>query len=240
MAHVYKTSDYDKFRTLLGNRNVDEGHVNKLIESMDHNDLSEQNPAIINEKLEIVDGQHRIAAWIKSARPIYYVIKEGATLDDVRLLNTTMKKWGMQDYVDSYVKQGNQNYFILDQLCKTYSLPISIGMRLLNKTMQDASSTIRLFKAGKFEVVSLKEAESMALTMVAYKPYTELGVWRSTDFLRAIIYLHENKLVVLKRMLKKLEMHESKLRRQASTREYLRVLEDIYNFKQKLDIVRFF
>lgn len=54
---VFTTKDYSKFKHLEGNRNIVKPHLKRLKASMEKNYLF--SPILINEKHEIIDGQHR-------------------------------------------------------------------------------------------------------------------------------------------------------------------------------------
>ena len=58
--HVLSTTDYAKFKTLQGNRDVNKLHVSRLKESFKTAYLL--SPIVVNQYYEIIDGQHRYEA----------------------------------------------------------------------------------------------------------------------------------------------------------------------------------
>jgi hypothetical protein len=54
---VFKTQDYEMFKPLTGNRNVNILHVKRLIQSFQVQHLI--SVVIVNERYEVIDGQHR-------------------------------------------------------------------------------------------------------------------------------------------------------------------------------------
>lgn len=56
---IKKTFNYKMFKILKPNRKINNSHVRKLMESISARDLSEFYPILINEKNEVIDGQHR-------------------------------------------------------------------------------------------------------------------------------------------------------------------------------------
>ena len=68
---VQTTSNYSLFTSLEGNRNVNKLHVKRLKESMQKKYLF--TVIIVNEKYQIIDGQHRFTACkgIRVAYKIY-------------------------------------------------------------------------------------------------------------------------------------------------------------------------
>ena len=57
---VHKTKDYDKFGFNYLNREVDAIHVRRLIKDMETAGL--RVPIIVDENMEVIDGQHRYPA----------------------------------------------------------------------------------------------------------------------------------------------------------------------------------
>ena len=80
---IYKTTDYSVFKYLKGNRAVNELHVRRLVEAIKEKDL--QVPIIVDEKMNVVEGQHRLEAYKIVGNPILYIMKSDVDLSDVRL-----------------------------------------------------------------------------------------------------------------------------------------------------------
>lgn len=88
IAKVYETYDYDKFHIMeKGNRDID--HDKKIALSMKEDFLF--SPILVNEKMEIIDGQNRFFASKALGKPIYYIIKNGYGIREVRILNSNAK-----------------------------------------------------------------------------------------------------------------------------------------------------
>jgi len=75
IAKIFYTTDYSKFNTLAGNRQVNIAHVKKLESSFDEEYLI--SPILVNEKFQIIDGQHRFEAAKNLKLPIYYYMIQG-------------------------------------------------------------------------------------------------------------------------------------------------------------------
>jgi hypothetical protein len=54
-----KTKDYARFKTLGGNRQLNELHLKRLLSSVMVKNLLFANPILVNEKFEIIDGLNR-------------------------------------------------------------------------------------------------------------------------------------------------------------------------------------
>lgn len=128
---VYETNEYDKFRKLVGNRDVTAARVSKIIESV-RNVGYITSPITVNEKLEVIDGQARVEAFKTLGIPVQYVIHKGASIRECMQMNIKQTNWSLADFVESYAAQGDKNYQRLVDIKKTYpyysySEIISIG-----------------------------------------------------------------------------------------------------------------
>lgn len=114
VATVIRTLDYDKFKAMVGNRALG-NRTTKIIASIQSNGYI-MCPIIVNEKYEVIDGQGRLSALKALQMPVDYIVVPGATLKDCIAMNAQTTPWKLQDYVDSYVSQENENYMRLVEL----------------------------------------------------------------------------------------------------------------------------
>lgn len=127
VAYVYETYDYDKFKKLEGNRRVLDRRKAKIKRSME--DVGQiMNPSIVNENLEIIDGQGRIETDQELGMPVHYIIVEGTGLKECVALNLGQTNWKPIDYVESYAARGNENYIRFLDLINQYPL---IGLQII-------------------------------------------------------------------------------------------------------------
>ena len=117
-----KTLDYDKFCLLELNRDLNRNHINKLKKSIEENGYLTGNPIIVNEKMEILDGQHRFIALKELGMEIPYGICNVDYAMMIRL-NTTQRSWSANDYINYYSeKDHNPNYIRLRKLMDAFKL----------------------------------------------------------------------------------------------------------------------
>ncbi len=69
---INKTYNYDKFGDLDGNRKLNQSNLNWIIESMrkKYNPI----PIIVNKKMQVIDGQHRLEACRRLNLPVFYLV----------------------------------------------------------------------------------------------------------------------------------------------------------------------
>lgn len=126
---VYRTSDLSMFQRLSCNRRVDPKRVAILKSSiMEHGFIG--GPIVVNEKMEVVDGQARLAACKELGKDIEYIICPGLEIADCIALNQNGTIWKMDDYILCYAESGMEDYIRLFDL-----LPAVGDKRLRGTTM---------------------------------------------------------------------------------------------------------
>ena len=118
--NVYVTRDYSKFKRLVGNRDIPESRISKIVESIQTIGWV-HNPIIVNEKMEVIDGQGRLTALQRLKMPVEYIIAEGAGNKECIYMNMNMVNWKLPDFIKSYAEQGNENYQRLLGLMQKYA-----------------------------------------------------------------------------------------------------------------------
>ena len=118
--NVYVTRDYSIFKRLVGNRDIPESRISKIVESIQSIGWV-HNPIIVNEKMEVIDGQGRLTALQRLKMPVEYVIAEGAGNRECIYMNMNMVNWKLPDFIKSYAEQGDENYQRLLALMEKYA-----------------------------------------------------------------------------------------------------------------------
>lgn len=147
------TNNYNMFKLTDYNRNVDLQHVQQLVNELKAGRKFLQ-PIVVNEKLEIIDGQHRLKALQEVKQPVEYIVRPGAGKADVISMNNTQKNWSPEAWIQSYANAGNRDYQALLQVVdKQRQLQVSANM--LAKIFEDPYATSTLskepLKKGKFK-----------------------------------------------------------------------------------------
>lgn len=107
---ILKTNDYTLFKLIVANREIDEKHVNRLAKSITRKNLLYIRPLIVNEKMQIIDGQHRLAAAKICKATVHYIKVDGLTKSDISVINTAQKNWTRSDFINFYAMDGNTHY----------------------------------------------------------------------------------------------------------------------------------
>ena len=118
--NVYTTNDYDLFKRLTGNRDIPESRISKIIDSIQKIGWV-HNPIVVNEEMEVIDGQGRLTALKRLKMPVEYIIAPGASTKECVYMNMNMVNWKLPDFIKSYAEQGNENYQRLLTLMEKYA-----------------------------------------------------------------------------------------------------------------------
>lgn len=117
---VYETKDYSRFKIIDGNRELD--HVAKVKKSIEKVGYL-YCPILVNEKWEIVEGQHRYTACKELGLPIMYVMQNGLSIKQVQALNTCAKQWNTKNHIHAYSTGALEtpDYKYIEILVRKYS-----------------------------------------------------------------------------------------------------------------------
>lgn len=107
------TTQYEIFKSAKGNRALSESHLNLMIESLKRGNFLALHPLIVSPDMDLIDGQHRLAAAKALNLPVYYGIVEGSAAEIMALLNENQKRWGVDDWVNHHAQLGLLPYIKL-------------------------------------------------------------------------------------------------------------------------------
>lgn len=116
---VQTTTNYELFKVLDGNRGVVKSRADKIMRSIQAHGYI-HNPIIVNEKMEVIDGQGRLKALKALNLPVEFIVFEGMTITHCIALNVSQTTWTLRDYILSYADRGDTNYKFLSLLVDKY------------------------------------------------------------------------------------------------------------------------
>lgn len=228
---IEKTDQYDQFRYIKGNRELNESHVRKLTAAVGSRNLLPFNPILVNKAMEVIDGQHRIEAARNNNLEVYYIVLDDGDFRDVVNLNNVTKSWHINDYLNSYVVQGKADYLTLQQFMDKYDLSVSIATSILTAESIltfHKHNRLKDYKDGSFKVTSLEAAADFMDKIQDIVPYLDnKQIAKHVEFLQAILVAERT--IPHEILLEKLESGGRVIKRRFSTRDYLFDLEEIIN-----------
>lgn len=229
-SQIYSTSDYDKFTTIEGNRNINPLHLVRLKKSIMSGYLF--TIIIVNEKDQIIDGQHRYEAIKKLGLLIHYVVCNGYGLKEVQILNQNSKTWTMDDFVDGYCQLGYQDYIVYKNFRAKYHFSHTLTYSLLlNRNHMINSEAKKHFGQGLFKVCDYEKAQQYADSLVSISNYFS-GI-KDRNFVYAMIKLFDKPDFIFNELMHKLALNPNMLQPRKTIKQYIELIEDIYNYKRR-------
>lgn len=233
---VMMTNDYSMFKTIGGNRDINKAHLRRLKNSISQKYISV--PIIINDKNQIIDGQHRFASAKELQKPVYYIRVNGLGLQDVHRLNTNTKNWTADAYLDGYCRLGYTDYITYRSFKLKYGFGHNECNALLTNRSRMGGNKNEEFKDGVFKIVNyeqaVKNADKISMLSKFYDGY------KRRAFVYAMLDLFQNPDYNHAKFLRKVSFQSVKLVDCTDVQQYLTLIEEIYNFKSsKKDHVYF-
>lgn len=128
---IQTTKDYSKFKLVVSNREVDKNHVKRLAESIRRKNLLFIRPLIVNDDMQVIDGQHRLAACELINEHVHYIKVAGLSKSDISILNTAQKNWSRIDFINFFAIEGKPEFKLLAKMINKYSdLKVSLVINL--------------------------------------------------------------------------------------------------------------
>lgn len=233
VGNIYEETDYSVFDRLLGNRCIDPYRVKKIKESIKSVGWV-KNPIVVNEKLQVIDGQARLTVLEELGMPVQYVIAEGSGIDECISMNIGQSNWKVKDYVFSYAERGNQNYARLLKLINEFGVfNVQEIVGVVKNSIICHGYASYFLKSGKFEM-SDEEFSASLVALNEVKRFLPLidKIPGSTRVKRtSVIWVIKNTRVKPDRLYKQLSLRYPEVSPVVDTRPdiFLSELSDIYN-----------
>lgn len=223
------TKDYNKFKFLMDNRDTARAHINRLKEAIRHNpSILEVQPLLVNEKMEVIDGQHRLLAASELGLPVSYNVVRGLDIGTAREMNILQRKWGIEDYARSYAKAGNVHYKAFLEYHNDYP-GISPSVLILLMQKNDRYDRSSNFRTGGF-IIGRDQDEVEEYLARFQKIRETIEIPFSGPLARALIQCFDNEEFDYERFIANLEKKPDAIGRSTVVRDYLRMIEDVYNY----------
>lgn len=222
---VRSTKDYFLFKAHGGNRQINQAHKNRLKKSMEESYLF--SPIIVNQDNEIIDGHHRFECIKELGLPLYYFVVNNYGLSEMQRLNANLKKWNLQDHLDSYCDMGNKHYIELRRFMEYSRFTLSQALKVVG------NRNTKLFRFGDFkpEMKSFERAYEVSDAISAIEPFYKGA--RRNSFIAAISTLVKKKEFIIDKFINKLKVQPGVLVDYSKTSDYINAIELIYNYRNR-------
>lgn len=228
--NVYKTDDYSMFKVLNGNRRVLVQRKNLILKSIKERGWI-RNPIIVNEKMEMIDGQGRFEALKDLNLPIEFVVAYGATIDDCIALNIKQKNWSLVDYIYCYADNGYKDYKYIVDLMQRYNgkLNNSTIVQIAGSTRAD-NIPYEQIKNGTYKIMD-RDTVTKRLDFII-EMLSIIGKKRGRERLwtNTFKFVYYSDVINKRSMLQKLNARISEVHPVVTTEQAVLELEKVYNF----------
>lgn len=235
---IQTSTNYAQFKFINGNRNINQIHLRKLKQSIKETPLL--CLIIVNDKFEIIDGQHRFYVLKELGMPINYVMVYGYGVKEVQTLNLNSNNWKKEDFLIGYCKEGMPNYVTFHDFRKLYpQLNFSTCLKLLSGVRHNNTKSIgdglriasQDFEKGNLKIPNIKDSHQKANMILEYRPF--FAKFSDNTFVCTLLYLFEHPNFNHKEMINKLRIQPTSLVSCKTQMQYILLMEDIFNYHRK-------
>lgn len=227
---IQSTTDYGSFKLDPTNRSIDSDHLERLYNAISQKNLLREFPILVRPDGTILDGQHRWKVAESLGVPLYYIVTDGMTTEDVPNTNALVSKWSAQDWLEVWCKKGNPDYLALANFMRQYPfLKLSIAVNLC--TYGDRTDMTTAFKNGTYRCNDLDFAHEVANAILDFAPYVVF--YKDSRFIYAVSVLFEHEEYNHQRMMQKMAYMSRKIVKCPDLPTYMEMFTDIYNYKTR-------
>jgi hypothetical protein len=234
---IMETTNYGLLKTIKSNRAVNDQHVKKIMDSVQKKNLLHIRPALVNEDMVLIDGQHRHEACRRMKIPIPFVVSQGLTKDDIRFLNSAQKNWSFMDFINYYATEGHSGFQEFAELAKEF--PRIQPSTLIKIVSYDQRKND--IREGVIYVGQIKRGKKVCQAIYRlndfWKRKVEYNFVFSGAFVTAMDKCFRTNDFEFARLYDQIEKNPDLFRKYTSRNEYLKSLDLIYNLKQKTKLV---
>lgn len=239
---VYKTSNLSIFKQIDGNRVPNLQHIKRLADSIRVYGMK-CNPILVNEKMEVIDGQHRLMAAKEAKSFVYYIIVDGYSLNEVHTLNLNQKNWTKKDFMEGYANMGIESYIKLRDFVNKnddYSFADCIlfcqngsghNNRMLSHKINRNPNQIEVFEEGTWKGKDFNLAQEYSNKIRMIKSYFE--GYNKSIFVGTMIGLFQKEIFDFNEFMHKVRLQPTALVDCANRDQMRTLIEDIYNYRSR-------
>lgn len=229
MIAVKETKNYSMFKSIKGNRSKNTLHLSRLKKSMEEHQLI--SPIIVNEKYEVIDGQHRLAVCTELSLPVYYIVVSGYGLEEVHRLNQNTSNWSLKAFIDGYASMGLLPYIQIQEFMNETGLTIGASLHLLLGHTDSGQSQV--LKRGEVTSVKLDRGNTIYEWIKKLESVVPHISIRRRGVISMFIHLYSKEEFDIDHFAKKLVLRQAYWYDCSTAKQYLDLVEEIYNFSSR-------
>lgn len=230
VPRVQKTYNYGLFKFVKGNRAISNSNYAAIKRSMAKEVI--MCFIIVNEFMEIIDGQHRFKVLRELKQPIFYVQCRGYGLKQIKQLNTVGSGWNTRDKVMTHVELGNAEYAKILNFWDEYGLGISHCQHILAHSLSLSNEFKNMWVEGTFVCEDWDRAIDDIQRIKAFE--SKFKGWNKLSFVRALLHIFWGDTVYdWDRLQHVVEKNAPKLLHVSKELEIRQELTKFYNYHKK-------
>jgi len=220
------TTDYSIFQEFSSNREVDEKHVKRLMKSIGEKNLLHVNPIVVDKRLRVIDGQHRLEAAKRLGVEIFY-LEDNIDRKDISMLNTNQKNWNTLDYINFYTVEGNTSFRQFSHMLNSYpDMSLSAMMVLCSS---DGTRNIEELKHGFIDMDNIEGAKVICDLINRLHIKFEYRFVFDSKFPIAMMRVMKNEDFSEEILVKHIEVQQRSFVQCHSVKQYLDMILEFYN-----------
>jgi hypothetical protein len=226
---VYSTYKYDLFKFQGGNRVINEINLQKISKSSAEKQM--RIPIIINEKNEIIDGQHRFLSWVENNKPIYFIINEGYGLEETKRANIVSANWTIKDFLETYCYEEKYDYLVFKKFVKHYNISENTLLSLFARFQKKNENILKeIFILGNFSCYGANEVKDFLNKL---QLFNNCEFYNKSGFIKAFLEIYLNEKYDHDNMQKQFLLYGHNIKKQVSVNDYIsEILNNVYNFRK--------
>ena len=232
---IHETKNYRMFELLTNNR--DAKKIGKLVDSMKKHGFIEAYPLHVYQtddgKMIIKAGHHRFKAAMHLGIPVKYVItNDNATVYELE--EGGVGNWTMEDYFNSYCKSRLYDYLAVKVYMEKTGIRLGCAIAMLGGQAASSSGNFReRFKSGTYKITKDQWHADVVASIVIAARKAGIFFYNNSNFVMAI-----SKAVFVSafspvHFIKKIKKNNNLFHPQKGPVEYLQLIENIYNYREK-------
>ena len=228
---IQVSSDYKKFKFTDENRDIRSSNLEKLTKSVKTIDMSDYFPILVDENMEIIDGQHRFTVWKSLNMPIKFKVVKRADRSLISNINSAQAPWGVNDFIKNKAAIGNQNFVMLRDDMKKHKLT---AMTILSSIL-GIGHYAQLVRNESL-IYRKQESNQLALFMADVSMFRDFSFGKMSRFYQAFALLRDHPRYDHATMEKQVKRWgHAHLNPQATHHGYLSDLIDVFNYSRPKD-----
>jgi hypothetical protein len=226
---IHSTKHYHWFSYANGNREINHSEYLKLKKNIAES--GQLQPIMVNERGEVIDGQHRLAVCKELGIHVRFIVIPGTTIQTAVHLNTAGHRWSTIDWIHYYSKQGNEHYKRLLDFCKKspFAVRLSVCIAQGNMTNGNETNNAKDVKAGDWICKNWDDAEILLERLQQSSPQIRHSF---TMYASALIKYNKLQAFDWSRFARQLETYPEVLQKVADHEQALELIDKLYNYKR--------